>query len=57
MVPASFWSRPSGNNLTLNLAVTFFSPVFQGTKAILLLASDNAGLNSGWQWRGNWTVP
>ncbi|MBI4465406.1 MAG: hypothetical protein HY647_11935 [Acidobacteria bacterium] len=46
----------SGNNLTLNLG-TSFAPGFAGAKAVLMIALDNGGLNSGWQIRGTWTVP
>jgi uncharacterized repeat protein (TIGR01451 family) len=42
-----------GNNLTLNLAVTF-KPSFVGTKSIYMQAFNKFGLNSGWQTRGSW---
>jgi len=45
----------SGNNLTLNLALTFL-PAFSGTQNTWLEVSDAAG-DSGWQQRGSWTVP
>ena len=45
----------SGNTLTLNLPVTF-SGLFTGTKNIYLFGTGSS-LNSGWQDRGDWTVP
>ena len=47
---------PSGNNLTVNLAMAF-SPVFAGGKNTYLYAAGAGGQNSGWVARGNWTVP
>ena len=47
---------PSGNALTLTLAVTFNSS-FSGSKSIYLCAVDAGGTNSGWQSRGSWTIP
>jgi subtilase family serine protease len=44
----------SGNNLTVNYALTFTS-TFTGTKDIYLLAGDNSG-SSGWIQKGTWTV-
>ncbi|MBI4464276.1 MAG: hypothetical protein HY647_06185 [Acidobacteria bacterium] len=55
----NLWSSSvstSETNLTLNLTLSF-APGFAGTKAVLMIALDNAGLNSGWQMRGTWTVP
>jgi hypothetical protein len=46
----------SGNNLTLNLALSFKS-AFTGAKTIHMQTEDNAGLASGWQVKGTWTVP
>ena len=46
---------PSGNTLTLTLAMTF-QPAFSGAKNIFLYAT-NGTQNSGWQDRGDWTVP
>ena len=46
----------SGNNLTVNVALTF-KPAFAGMKTNFMVASDNGGLSSGWQSRGTWTVP
>jgi len=45
----------SGNNLTLNLALSF-QPAFAGSKNIYLDAYAG-GLDSGWQQKGSWTVP
>jgi hypothetical protein len=45
----------SGNNLTLNLAMTF-KPVYAGVKNVYMYAGDLGGANSGWQQRGSWTV-
>jgi hypothetical protein len=44
----------SGNNLTLNLAITFKSG-YASSASIWMLAEDAAGANSGWQQRGVWT--
>jgi hypothetical protein len=46
---------PSGNTLTLTLAMTF-TPAFNGAKNIYMYAT-NGTVNSGWQDRGDWTVP
>ena len=46
---------PSGNALTLNLAVTFL-PDFAGSKNIYVHAVDVSGANSGWQNFGTWTA-
>src|SRR5260370_15543773 len=45
----------SGNNLTLNVAITF-SPSFAGTKNIYMIAADNNGITSDWLPAGTWTV-
>jgi hypothetical protein len=45
----------SGNTLTLKLA-TAFSSGFGGTKTNYASAMDTAGLFSGWEARGSWTV-
>jgi len=45
----------SGNTYALNLAITFESG-FSGAKNIYSLATNMAGLNSGWQTLGTWTV-
>ncbi len=45
----------SGNTLTVNLAMTF-KPAFAGAKNIFLFGTNGA-VNSGWQDRGDWTVP
>ncbi len=44
----------SGNNLTLNLALTFESG-FTGAKTIWADTASNAGLSMGWQTLGTWT--
>ncbi len=44
----------SGNNLTLNLALTFESG-FTGAKTIWADTASNAGLTMGWQTLGTWT--
>jgi hypothetical protein len=46
----------SGNNLTLNLAMTFAS-AYSGSKNIYMHAVDVSGANSAWQALGTWTVP
>jgi hypothetical protein len=53
---ASSVATANGNTLTLNLAVTFTS-ASAGGKNIYMYADDTAGSNSGWQDRGDWTVP
>ena len=45
----------AGSTLTLNLAMTF-KPAFAGSKHIYMYAGAGAAV-SGWQDRGNWTVP
>ena len=45
----------SGNNLALNLALTFFKPAFAGSKVIYTEVYDGSA-DSGWQQRGTWTV-
>jgi len=46
----------SGNTLTLNLAMTFASS-YAGGKHVYTFAQNANGVNSGWQQRGDWTVP
>ena len=46
---------PSGNTLTLNLAMTF-QPAYTGVKNVSMFATDSSGSNSGWQQEGTWTV-
>jgi hypothetical protein len=46
---------PSGNTLTLNLAMTFKAG-YAGAKNIYMYGSDASGANSGWQQEGAWTV-
>jgi len=42
-----------GNNLTLNLAVTFKTS-FVGSKSVFMQAQNKFGANSGWQTMGTW---
>ena len=46
----------SGATLTLTLAMTF-SPSYAGTKNVYLFGANKSGVNTGWQDRGDWTVP
>ncbi len=46
----------SGNNLTMNLAVTFTSS-FAGTQTTFMKANDNGGQSSAWQIMGSWSIP
>ena len=46
----------SGNNLTVNLAITF-KPAFPGAKNVYMGAVGNSGVFSGWQPKGVWTIP
>jgi hypothetical protein len=45
----------SGNNLTVTLAVGF-QPGYSGPKNVFAYATTSAGLNTGWQKVGIWTV-
>jgi hypothetical protein len=45
----------SGNNLTLNLAITFF-PSFAGAKNTYMLAGESNGTTSQWLTAGAWTL-
>jgi len=47
---------PSGNTLTLMLAITF-SASFTGNKVIYMSAQDKSSLNLGWSAQGTWNVP
>jgi hypothetical protein len=47
-------SSGNGNNLTLNVAISF-QAASAGTKNIYMDAYD--GTDSGWQQKGSWTVP
>ena len=47
-------SSGSGNNLTLNVALTFSAAAFSGTKNIYMDTYD--GVYSGWQQKGTWTI-
>jgi hypothetical protein len=53
--PGASSATTSGNNLTLNLALTF-EPAFAGSKNIYMEA-HNATLDSGWLELGAWVVP
>jgi hypothetical protein len=46
----------SGNNLTVNVALTF-QGAFEESKTNYLYAQDTSGSASGWQAKGSWTVP
>jgi len=46
----------SGNTLTLNLSFTFQS-AFAGSKNVYGYGVDAAGISTGWQTLGSWTVP
>jgi Pro-kumamolisin, activation domain/Bacterial Ig-like domain (group 3) len=46
---------PSGNTLTLNLAMTFEAG-YAGAKNIYMYDADVSGANSGWQQLGTWTA-
>jgi Beta-propeller repeat. len=48
-------SSGAGNNLTVNLALTFM-PLFNGAKTASMNASNNATISAGWQAKGTWTV-
>ena len=48
-------SSGSGNNLTVNLVLTF-TPAFNGAKTVSMNVSNNASISSGWQAKGTWTV-
>ncbi len=52
---AATTAAPSGNTLTLNLAMAF-QAAFAGAKNIYLRAIDISGTTSGWQQLGAWTV-
>src|SRR6202023_1591499 len=46
----------NGNNLTVNLPLTFASAFF-GAKSTFGLAQDNGAQSSPWTTTGTWTVP
>ena len=46
----------AGNNLTLNMALTF-KAAFVGAKTNFMWVSDTVGQSSGWQGKGTWMVP
>ena len=50
---ASTSATPSGNNLALDLAMTF-KPAFNGTQNTYMYAGDVSGSNTGWIQRGTW---
>jgi hypothetical protein len=45
----------SGNNVTVNISVTFKKPAFSGPKNLYAYA-NNATFDTGWQLTGSWTV-
>jgi hypothetical protein len=45
----------AGNNLTVNLALTFHS-AFAGAKNIYMQTQDLGGFGTGWQTKGSWTA-
>ena len=45
----------TGNNLTVNLAITFL-PALPGLQQIWMLCGDNGGLTGSWQQMGTWTT-
>ncbi len=45
-----------GNTLTVGVSINFKS-AFAGPKTVFMNAVDRAGVSSGWQSRGTWTVP
>ena len=49
-------SSPTGTTRRLELTVTF-SGAFAGTKNIYMFSSSSSGMSSGWQDRGDWTIP
>ncbi len=44
------------NGIVLTVTITFNLPSFSGAKNVYESAADRAGLSSGYQSRGNWTV-
>jgi hypothetical protein len=55
-VDATTTALVTGTSLKLTLAMTF-KPAFAGAKTINMFAVNAAGMISGWQSRGTWTVP
>jgi hypothetical protein len=47
---------PSGNNLTVNVALTF-KPAFSGVKTNFMTVSDTLNQTPGWLAKGIWTAP
>jgi hypothetical protein len=57
-VDLSFTSvQSSGTTLTLVLSMSFSSTTYGGAKDVYMYASNAQGTGSGWQDRGDWTVP
>ena len=54
--PATASSSMSGNNLTVNIPLTF-ATAYSGAKNVYAMVIDMTGLSSGWQIIGTWTVP
>ncbi|HEY4085122.1 MAG TPA: hypothetical protein VGM43_04250 [Bryobacteraceae bacterium] len=52
--PSSVTATPSGNNLSLTARITLTG--LAGTYPIFLNAGNNAGLNTGYQQKGTWTL-
>jgi len=53
--PASSSVAPNGNNITVNVALSF-SAGFAGSKTMWLTVNDSTGASTGFQNRGAWTV-
>jgi hypothetical protein len=49
-------SSGSGNNLTLNVLLTF-TPSFAGAKNVYMASVNASDVFSGWIAKGTWTVP
>jgi hypothetical protein len=46
----------SGNDVTINLPVSFNPAAFGGSKSVYANVFDNSGLLTHWQQFGSWTV-
>ena len=55
--PASSTVAATGNTVTVNLALTFQSSGFSGTKNVYGEAASATGITSVWTSLGTWTVP
>jgi hypothetical protein len=55
--PAAASSTASGNNLTLNVPLSFASPGYSGSKTVYVQVYAVTGAGSGWQTPGTWIVP